>query len=85
MTYPRMPYGLAKAIVATLRVGDTCVIRPQYVVAFHNAARRLGLRVSVRPFRRDRRLLFQLKRVGLNAPTAHRYRAHDSYGHFIAA
>lgn len=82
---PRIPYGTAKAIVGTLRVGDTCVVRPQYSVAFHNAARRMGMRVSLKPFRRDGRLLFQLKRVSLEAPTAHRFRPHNEKGHFLAA
>lgn len=85
MSMPRVPYGLAKSIVRSMRVGDACVIRPQYGVTFHNAARREGVRVVLHAFRRGGRLMFQMKRVGLNAPTAHALRFHNERGHFLAA
>jgi hypothetical protein len=45
-TQPRMPYGYAKRIVAALRVGDVVTVRPAYLVPLHNAARRLGVRLT---------------------------------------
>jgi hypothetical protein len=76
---------MAKQIVAMMKVGDTVVVRPEYAVTFHNAARRQGMRVNLKPFRKRGKLLYQLKRVELTAPTAHRFRSHDELGHFIAA
>lgn len=43
---PRIPYGMAKRIVLTMAIGDACWVRPQWVVPFHNAARRLGMRLA---------------------------------------
>lgn len=42
----RMPYGMAKQIVGTLRVGDACMVRPCWMISFHNAARALGMRLA---------------------------------------
>jgi hypothetical protein len=80
-----MPWGMAKQIVAMMRIGDTVIVRPEYSVAFHNAARRMGRKVSLKPFRKRGKLRYQLKRVELNAPTAHAFRQHNSKGHFLAA
>lgn len=60
-----IPYGMAKRIVATLRVGDTCVVRPQWVVPFHNAARRMGWRLATVSFERDGRLLCRVLRLAV--------------------
>lgn len=63
MATPRIPYGMAKRIVATMAIGDACVIRPQWVVSFHNAARRMGARLATVSFRRDGQLRFRMVRI----------------------
>lgn len=68
---PRIPYGMAKKIVATMNVLDHCIVRPEWVVAFHNAARRLGLRLAAVSFHRKGKLLFRMLRVEGNWPTGH--------------
>lgn len=67
----RMPYGMAKRIVATLQLGDTCVVRPQFVVAMHNAARRMGARLAAVSFTRDGELLFRIMRISGDWPSGH--------------
>jgi hypothetical protein len=67
----RMPYGMAKRIVATMAVGDTIVVRPQWVVPFHNAARRMGARLAAVSFRRDGMTLFRMLRIEGNWQSGH--------------
>lgn len=43
----RMAYGSAKAIVAAMEIGgEAVIVRPEQVVALHNAARRMGRRLA---------------------------------------
>lgn len=68
---PRMPYGMAKRIVAAMQIGDACTVRPEWVVSLHNAARRMGLRLaSVTVNRRGVRLV-RMIRIMEGWPTGH--------------
>jgi hypothetical protein len=69
---PRIPYGLAKRIVKAMRRGDTVMVRPQYVVTLHNAARRLGLRLRAVAFRRDGRAMYRMTRISLRGESGRR-------------
>lgn len=71
---PRIPYGAAKAIVASLRVGDVCVLRPEYRYAFRNAADTQGIHVSLKSFWRGGRRLYQMKRVEVCAAETNAFR-----------
>lgn len=71
-TAAKIPYGMAKRIVATLAIGETCVVRPQWVVTFHNAARRMGARLATVSFTRDGVLLFRVLRIAGDWPSGHR-------------
>lgn len=57
-TAPRMPYGVARRVVAGLRPGEEIYVRPQYVVQFHNAARRLELTLRAWLVRRKGRKIY---------------------------
>ena len=60
---PRMPYGVAKAIVCTMNIGDTVVARPPYVVSLLNAAHRLGIRLASVRFDRGGDTLVRMVRI----------------------
>ena len=63
---------MAKWIIARMEIGESCVLRPEWVVTFHNAARRLGLRIATVSFRRDGAILFRALRIAGDWPTGHR-------------
>lgn len=67
----RMPYGMAKRIVFSMQLGDTCVVRPQWVVPMHNAARRMGARLAAVSFTRDGEVLYRMRRVAGDWPSGH--------------
>lgn len=72
-THTRIPYGMAKRIVATMRLGDACVVRPEWVVSFHNAARRLGVRVAAVSFTTPKgEARYRILRIAGDWPTGHR-------------
>ena len=57
---PRMPYGIAKQIVQTLREGEAVNVRPAWRGPIYNAARRLGLALTSVGIERDGELLFRM-------------------------
>jgi hypothetical protein len=68
---PRMPYGMAKRIVAAMEIGDVCVVRPAWVVSMHNAARRLGVKLAAVSFERDGVPMFRMLRIGQGWRSGH--------------
>lgn len=68
---PRMPYGMAKQIVATMRIGDAYFVRPEWLVSMHNAARRMGMRLASVSVRRVGQPMFRIIRVGEFHLTGH--------------
>ena len=70
---PRIPYGLARKIVSMMQPGQTLYVRPQYVVQFHNAARRLGVKLRAVAFRRDGRAMFKMKLRQQGEPSGHKF------------
>ena len=86
----RIPYGMAKAIVGRMEIGDRHVVRPEHLIAFHNAARRLGLRLATTSFRRDGHLRHWIVRIALEWRQDGRAmmrlpRRHRTAGRFMAA
>lgn len=77
---PDLPYGAAKSIAISLRVGDTCLVRPKYVPAIRRAAAEIGHALICRPVRRARLNLYWLKRCAPNSPVRTRGK---STSHFI--
>lgn len=59
----RIPYGMAKQIVATLRVGDMCTVRSCWVISFHNAARGLGMKLAAVPIHGSNPAKYRMMRV----------------------
>ena len=46
----RIPRGVAKRIVQSMKPGDTCVIRPNFRFSFRKAARQIGYRTMEHAF-----------------------------------
>lgn len=44
---PRLPRGVAKAIVATMEPGKPVVVRKDYIGAVRSAAQYMGVRISI--------------------------------------
>jgi hypothetical protein len=59
----RMPYGSAKQIVASMQLGESKIVQPQWVVSLHNAARRMGLRISALSFHEKGQLMYRIVRI----------------------
>ncbi|PAW75150.1 MAG: hypothetical protein B9S38_02370 [Verrucomicrobiia bacterium Tous-C4TDCM] len=81
---------MAKAIVGRMAIGETHVVRPEHLVAFHNAARRLGLRLATTSFRREGAMRHRIVRVALEWRQDGRAmmrlpRRHRTAGRFMAA
>lgn len=84
----RMPYGMAKQIVASMQLGESRVVRPQWVVSIHNAARRLGLRVISVAFHENGERKHRIIRVPEGLPftghlTARRPRRDELSGRWL--
>lgn len=67
----RLPYGQAKRIVASMAMGDGITVRPHHMVSFHNAARRLGMRLAAVSTTTKDGPMFHMVRVA-EGITAHR-------------
>ncbi len=77
---PDLPYGAAKTIVVSMRIGDTCLVRPKYVPTFRYAAAQIGAALICRPVRRARLNLYWLKRCAPLSPVRTRGK---STAHFV--
>lgn len=57
---PRIPYGVAKQIVANLEGPQVLVVRPAHVAGFHSAARSMGLELTSDRFWRGPVMLYRM-------------------------
>lgn len=67
----RAPYGSIKQIVAAMKLGESKTVLPQHVVSFHNAARRLGLRIATAGSRETGVLRYTVVGIADDWPSGH--------------